>query len=87
MIWSQCKSEDDDIVLLESLSCQTRSQGIKQHRTEKPVDQVRDGICLKHICKGIQHAYVGRAQRDVHFRGVRRPSEMGAPEVGAIFTT
>ena len=63
MIWLQCKSDDDDIVLLKSFSVKRRSQPMEEHRPKKLLHQVRDAIRLKHYSYRTEQAYVGWIKR------------------------
>jgi hypothetical protein len=48
---------------------------------KKPLDQVRDAIRLKHYSYRTEQSWVNWIKRYIYFHDVRRPAEMGGPEV------
>lgn len=52
----------------------------------KLLDQVRAMIRAKHFSPRTEEAYVGWIKRFVRFHGLRRPREMGAPQVKEFLT-
>lgn len=57
-----------------------------QPTSRKLLDQVRDGLHLKHYSYRTEQAYVGWITRYVLFHDKRHPRDVGAPEVEAYLT-
>jgi integron integrase len=52
----------------------------------KLLDQIRDALRVRHYSYRTEQAYVGWIRRFILFHGRRKPSEMGADEVGQFLT-
>lgn len=59
VIWLQCGSECDDIVLSKSLSGKQRNQPMEQLYPKKLMDQVRDGTCLLAVRSRLDQSPLG----------------------------
>ena len=53
----------------------------------KFLDSIRDKARVKHLSYKTEKSYVDWAERYIRFHGLRRPSEMGVPEVEAFLTS
>ncbi len=55
-------------------------------RPPRLLDQVRCALRIRHYSPRTESAYVHWIVRYIRFHGVRRPNEMGAPEVSAFLS-